>query len=174
LGLASAAAAGAAGGAMMAAFTMGIMGATGRGYATPLNLIAAIFPPWRPVVSGLHPLAAGIGFTAHFLVSISWSILFAWAMRSLLPERVRGPWSLLLGGLGLGLLAWIATGVRIAPMIDPALRMMPGPIAFLAHLVYGIGTGAALVVSWGRTATLTEPLGDFRRPGPARPGLRAS
>jgi hypothetical protein len=159
---------------MMAAFTMGIMGATGRGYATPLNLIAAIFPPWRPVVSGLHPLAACIGFTAHFLVAIAWSALFAWGMRTLLPERFRGPWSLLIGGLGLGLLAWIVTGIRIAPIVDPALRMMPGSIAFLAHLVYGIGTGAALVISWGSTATLTEPHGAYGRPAGAPPGLRAS
>jgi hypothetical protein len=167
-------AAGFAGGAVMAAFTMGSMGATGRGYATPLNLIAAIFPPWRPIVSGLHPLAACIGLTAHFLVAIAWSVALAWVMRTWLPDRYRGPWPLLSGGLALGIIAWIVSGVRIAPAIDPALRMMPGSIAFLAHLVYGLGTGAALVVFWGRSATLAEPPGAWGRPREAGPGLRAS
>src|SRR4051812_37165510 len=117
--------AGVVGGLMMAAYASAAMGVTGRGFFTPLNLIAALFPPYRPVVSGFHPLAAVIGMLLHLAVSVSWGAALGWLAARVFPNLFRGAWSQLAVGLTLGITSWAVTGLRLGPDLDPALKMMP-------------------------------------------------
>lgn len=145
-------AAGLVGGLLMAACMMAVMGVTGRGFFTPLNLIAAVFPPFRPIVSGFQPVAAAIGLTGHLLVSVLWAACLGWVNRFLFPNLFRASWSQVSVGLALGFAAWVLTGLRLGPALDPALRMMPPVYAFLAHLVYGLATATVLWAWAGRPA----------------------
>jgi hypothetical protein len=148
---------GAVGGLVMASYLMAIMGLTGRGFFTPVNLLAAIFPPFRPVLSGFQPAAAAIGLALHLLVAMAWGLALGWLNRRFWPKLFNGTWSQLSVGLALGFVAWAVTGVRMGPAIDPALDALPASHAFIAHLVYGIATATVLWAWAGQVSALETP-----------------
>ena len=128
----------------MATYLMAVMGISERGFFTPVNLVAAVFPPFRPVLSGFQPAAAAVGFAGHLAVSILWGMALGMFHRYILPNLFKGTWSQLSLGLALGFVAWAVTGLRVGPAIDPALDAIPAAHAFIAHLCYGIGTATVL------------------------------
>jgi hypothetical protein len=150
------------GGAVMATYLTVVMGLTGRGFFTPINLVAATLPPFRPVISGFLPMAAVSGLLGHAAISALWGIALGFVSRRLFPNLFRGAWSQVSAGLALGFFAWAVTGLRIGPDIDPALRMLPASHAFIAHLCFGLAT-ATVLWAWAGTADRskapeTEPL----------------
>jgi hypothetical protein len=48
------------------------------------------------------------------------------------------------------LIAWLTTGTRLGPAIDPALRLLPHIHFLIGHLLYGIGVAVVLWIWAGR------------------------
>jgi hypothetical protein len=139
-----ASAAGAVGGLVMGSYLMAAMGVLGKGFFTPLNLVAAAFPPFRPVLSGFQPKAALLGLALHLLMSAAWGLVLGGIARRVFPNLFRGAWSQVAVGLALGFLAWAVTGLRLGPAVDPVLDAVPAVHAFVAHLAYGLATATVL------------------------------
>ncbi|MDB5106849.1 MAG: conserved hypothetical rane spanning protein [Fibrobacteres bacterium] len=152
------------GGLAMASYLMAVLGILGQGFFTPMNLVAAVFPPFRPVLSGFHPAAAFIGMAIHLGVATLWGLVLGTLQRKALPDLFNGTWSQSAVGLALGFIAWMTTGLRIGPAIDPALGFLPASHAFIAHLVFGIAT-ATVLWAWAGSAPALRA-----RPGPLRQG----
>lgn len=153
--------AGLVGGAVMATYMTAVMGLTGRGFFTPVNLIAATLPPFRPVVSGFLPMASVAGMLGHLIISALWGIALGFLAKRIFPDLFRAAWSRVSVGLALGFVTWAVTGIRIGPDIDPALLMLPASHAFIAHLCYGLATAT---VSWAWAGTSAHAKNPGREP----------
>ena len=77
------------GGAVMATYLMVVMGVTGRGFFTPIDLVAATLPPFRPVISGFLPMAALSGLAGHLIVSALWGVALGFLIGRFFRARSR-------------------------------------------------------------------------------------
>jgi hypothetical protein len=165
-------AAGIAGGAVMAVFSMMMLWLAGSGFWTPLNLIAHTF--WRsaPLDGTFSAPALVIGLAVHMMMAMLFGSVIAAAAYRLPAAR-----SLVIAGgmlFAAGLWAVMQYGVWRA--IDAAAAQAFTPWVFaIAHLLFGMI--AAPFAAIGITdADRYEPA-HARRPGrgvPARPPARST
>ena len=145
--------AGIVGGIGMGLYEMIATAAMGRGFWSPLNMIGATIPAYRPPAMTFAAGPTLVGLLIHMMVSAIWGLIFASLAASLFPRAIRDAGRSTIGGLVLGVVVWVVTGLLIGPAIDPALRLAPPLHYFIGHLVYGLIT-AWLMTAWTGTREL--------------------
>ena len=128
----------------MAMWSMIVMGLSGTGFWTPLNLIAHTF--WRSVPLGGAFSWPGllIGMVMHLAMSIALGIALAVLVTAI------GGWATttaggVLAGMAFGLIVWLVMQYLVWDAIDPAAAERFTPWVFvIGHLMYGLVTGLAI------------------------------
>ncbi len=129
------------GGVMMAAFAMLYDAAIGLGFFGPLRAIAATLLGRDAVTTGGGAIL--LGLAVHVGVSIVLGVFFA----ALTPRQVP-PAAAIAFGMFAGLAILVIMSLVVLPVMDPvararlmwgAPRSLPVSVAFIIHLLYGVG-----------------------------------
>lgn len=137
---------------MVAALAMGLyimaaMAVSGLGFWSFPNIVAATFPGFRPPTAGFTPIATAVGAWTHVFVGAILAIPYAlmtWAIAPAIDKRVPRE---LITGLLYGGLVYVVMGKLIAPLVDPAIPMVPEVHWVIGHLIFGVVTALLVAVS---------------------------
>lgn len=129
------------GGTAMAMGPMIVFAVTGRGFLTPVNLIAHTFWRGAPLNGALSPPALLLGMTVHLAISMMIGIVMAVTIEY---EEFHGPMVFAVA-LFLGMGAWVVQSF-IWPSIDPTASEAFSPWIFaVAHVLFSAGTAMTLL-----------------------------
>jgi hypothetical protein len=138
--------AGLIGGVAMALLATVYAGAAGIGFWHPVKAIAATITGSPAVQGGAG--AVLLGLVVHLCAAMMFGVLFAVAC----PREVN-PVPALVFGCFAGLSILIVMNLIVVPFLDPAVRThlmwgsdkgaVPVSVAFLMHIVYGVGLSLA-------------------------------
>ncbi|MFN3431674.1 MAG: hypothetical protein ACK46X_17190 [Candidatus Sericytochromatia bacterium] len=137
---------------MVAAQAMGLyimvaMALSGLGFWSYPNIVAAAFPGFRPPTASFTPIATAIGAWSHVLVGAAIAIpygLMTWAIAPAIDKRVPRE---LITGLLYGGLVYVVMGKLIAPLVNPAMPMVPEAHWVVGHLIFGVVTALLVAAS---------------------------
>lgn len=147
---------GAAGGLLMAMWSMIVIAVTGTGFWTPINLIAHTAFPSAPLGGVFSAPALVIGLAIHFAVAIGFGVVFAALMT---PARGWRPTTATSAGSGLvyGVVIWLVMHFAVWPAADAVAASAFSLWVFaVAHLIYGLTLGL-VVGPVTRTVGPAEP-----------------
>lgn len=137
----------------MALYIMSATALTGRGFWTPMNMIAAVVPSFRPPAMAFVAGPTLSGIAIHLTMGAAWGLAFGSLAALILPTRITTPIVLaMIAGLGLGVAVYLVTGVVIGPTLDPVLSKANPLHYFVAHVVFGLVTAGVLATWTGRRA----------------------
>lgn len=152
------AAAGFAGGVVMALYLMVTSAAQGKGLWMPINTIGATIPAFRPPSFAIPPdpgFVAGpslTGVAIHLVISTLWGMFYGMVVGAFVPRRVRSFGWETLYGLGFGCMLWVFSGLLFTRLINPTIvaNLAGSPHYFVGHLLY------AVVTAWLIAGTTTR------------------
>jgi uncharacterized membrane protein YagU involved in acid resistance len=129
------------GGVMMALFAMLYDAATGLGFFSPVRAIAATVLGRDAVTTGGGAILLGLAI--HLGVSILFGVVFA-----AITQREVPPAAAIAFGMFAGLAILVIMSLVVLPVLNPvsrarlmwgAPRSLPVSVAFVIHLLYGLG-----------------------------------
>ena len=129
---------------VMAVWSMAAMCVVGRGFWTPMNLIAHTLWSGAPLDAEFRWSATIIGIVVHMMMSVVLGVALAAAL-----SRVGGS-AVMTGGAALvgmvyGLIVWVVAQFVLWPSVDAAAAERFTPWVFgLGHLMYGLIVGLAV------------------------------
>ncbi|MNY10507.1 hypothetical protein D3C86_1434920 [compost metagenome] len=144
------AAAGFAGGVVMALYLMATSAAAGRGLWMPVNTIGATIPAFRPPSFDMAPAPGFVagpsitGLVIHLVVSTLWGMFYGMVVGAFVPRRVRSFLWETLYGFGFGCMLWVFSGLLFTRLINPTMvnNLAGSPHYFIGHVLF------ALVTAW--------------------------
>ncbi|HEY9899678.1 MAG TPA: hypothetical protein V6D00_10900 [Pantanalinema sp.] len=144
------AAAGLAGGAVMALYLMVTSAAEGKGLWMPVNTIGATIPAFRPPSFAIPPAPGFVagpsvtGLVLHLVVSALWGMFYGMGVGAFVPRRVRSFGWETLYAVGFGCMLWVFSGLLFTRLINPTMvaNLAGSPHYFIGHLLF------ALVTAW--------------------------
>jgi hypothetical protein len=139
-------------GAVFALLTMWFATSLGGEAKMPLLMMSTIATGRDAMASGSASVAVGVG--VHLILSALFGVLFA-----LLVPHMRTNATLLISGLGWGLVVYVVNFRLISPTVFPVFQDANQPFEVLVHLVYGLIV-ATLFLSRGIRAN--EPRFDWK------------
>ncbi len=157
-------------GVLMSAYWMIVSAFMGAGFWTPLNMIGATIPAFRPPAQFFEFGPALTGLIIHLIVAAFWGLVLGF-FASRLANSFRMGGGALLIGLGWGLAIWIISGLLIGPLVNPVMAMAPPVNYFISHMIYGLSS-ALFLWAWARDHELSSDY--LRRHQTGGGGLRPS
>lgn len=138
------AAAGFAGGVVMALYLMVTSAAQGKGLWMPVNTIGATIPAFRPPTFAIPPdpgFVAGpsiTGLVIHLVVSSLWGMFYGLLVGAFAPRRVRSFGWETLYAFGFGCMLWVFSGLLFTRLINPTIvfNLAGSPHYFIGHLLF--------------------------------------
>jgi len=136
-----------------------MMGPLMTGHATNgtvATLLSQMSPAARNAVMSAMPVSAGrvaVGVILHFAYAGSLGVLFAALIGAAAWLRVpglRSPAGIMTSGVIGGALVYVVMRWGLLPPTNPMMALVPQTAFFLAHLVFGLVVGVALVVAFRR------------------------
>lgn len=140
-------------GIVMMAYQMLSSMAVGKGFFLPLNIVGATVPAYRPPLPAfsLVPTLGGLGI--HLAMSAIWGLVYGLLAARVAPgEAQKFPMAFLFG-MGLGVVAWIFSGMLISPWVDPVIHMQDPVVFAVGHLIFGVLTALGTSL-WARDREL--------------------
>jgi hypothetical protein len=141
--------AGALGGMVMAMWSMIILWLTGKGFWSPLNLIAHTVWRTAPLDATFSAGALVVGLLIHMMMSMTLGMVLAVLVRGV-PRLGGSQAALAVTGMAFGIAVWLVTRYGIWPALDSAAAPRFTAWVFaVGHLMYGavtalvVGTAAA-------------------------------
>jgi hypothetical protein len=156
------AAAGMAGGAMMAMFAMLAMwldGVTETGFWTPINLIAHTFWRGAPLDNEFSFGALVLGMILHMMMAMTLGAAVATIVSRVGPLG-KNLGSRVLTGVGFALMVWVVMEFIAWPLVDrAAAEAFTTWIFAVSHVIFGMVTAAVLYASIARRQSAVSRFG---------------
>lgn len=121
----------------MALYMMIAMAASGLGFWTFPNVVAAVVPAFSPPSAGFELVPSLLGLAIHLIGGALFALAYgaiAWAIAPAIARHYRP--ALLTGALYAALI-YVVQGRLIGPAVDPALAMLPMGHYLIGHLIFG-------------------------------------
>lgn len=133
--------AGAAGGMVMAMWSMIVLWLAGVGFWSPLNLIAHTVWRGAPLGATFSGGALVLGLVIHMMMSMILGMVLAVGVRTV-SRLGRNPVTVATTGMVFGLVVWVVMQYVIWKAVDPAAAPLFTAWVFaLGHLMFGAATG---------------------------------
>ncbi len=121
----------------------------GIGFWAPLNMMAALFPAFRPPSTAFSPGATLTGLLVLGLISMAGGLFYGWAAATFYPQQIRTWGNSTLIGLAWGFAGGSIATLLLAPWLFPELVQASPVNFFIGCVAYEVVTHWALT-AWAR------------------------
>ena len=122
------------------------MAAGANAFWQPLNMIGATVPGFSPPVTGFEAGPTLTGLAIHMATGAVWGLIYGAIAAAAFPRALHRFGASTLAGLGLGLTAYVITGLILGPLVNPSMALAEPINYFISHMIFGF------VTAWSLTA----------------------
>ena len=126
------------------------MAAGANAFWQPMNLIGATVPAFSPPAVGFEAGPSLTGMAIHLAMGAVWGLIYGAIAAAAFPRALHKMGASTLAGLGLGLTAYVITGLILGPLVNPSLALAEPINYFIGHMVFGFVTAWALTAMTNR------------------------